>query len=286
MKSNFLGIFVLANLVLIFSCAEKAKKENAKDELMAEEMVAEPVYDTNNLTSVFAAMEYAHGGWDDLYSKKDVQYTYRYHSPAANKTDLSTERYIFSNEASYGKYTQHEINVMPDKEGVVEQHFDGSATKVMVDGEVNEDPQNIGMGEFLRRANFFWFVMPYKLNDSGTISEYIGQEDFEGKIYDKVLVTYDPAVTGKEQNDTYILFIDPETKMASRFLFSLPALGVNEPILIANYDYTNVGGQMIATKRTYFLPNEKGEFSEEPSLVQTLTDISFNNGFTVENIME
>ncbi len=286
MKSNFLGIFVLANLLLIFSCAEKAKKESAKEEMMTEKMVVEPVYDTNNLNSVFVAMEHAHGGWDNLYSKKDVQYTYRYHNPAANKTDLSTERYIFSNEASYGKYTQHEINVMPGKEGVVEQCFDGEVTKVMVDGKVSEDPQNIGMGDFLRRANFFWFVMPYKLNDSGTISEYIGQEDFEGKTYDKVLVTYDPEVTGKEQNDTYILFIDPETKMASRFLFSLPALGVNEPILIANYDYNNVGGQMIATKRTYFLPNEKGEFTEEPSLVQTLTDISFDNGFTVENIMQ
>ncbi|MEL6917651.1 MAG: DUF6503 family protein, partial [Bacteroidota bacterium] len=149
-----------------------------------------------------------------------------------------------------------------------------------------EDPQVLGAGDFLRRANYFWFVMPYKLNDTGTIVSYMGQEEYNGKTYDKINVTYDPEITGKEQNDIYILYVNPETKLIDRFYFSLPFLGVNEPLLIADYEYENVEGQLLATKRTYFLPDEKGEYGEEPSLVQTLTNISFNNGFTPESIME
>jgi len=128
--------------------------------------------------------------------------------------------------------------------------------------------------------------MPYKLTDKGTILKYLGQEDYNGTSYDKVEVTYDPAITGKEQNDIYILYINPTTKMIDRFYFSLPAMNVNVPAIIANYEYEDIDGQKIATKRTYFMPNEKGEYGEEPNLIQTLTNIKFNNGFTPENIMK
>jgi len=128
--------------------------------------------------------------------------------------------------------------------------------------------------------------MPYKLTDKGTVLKYLGKEDYNGISYDKMEVTYDPAITGKEQNDIYILYVNPTTKMIDRFYFSLPFLGVNVPAIIANYQYEDIDGQKIATKRTYFMPNEKGEYGEDPSLVQTLTNIKFNNGFTPENIMK
>lgn len=285
MKTKNFRILTLLALLLFASCAEKTKKTDESAETVVEEMEKAPVYDTNDPQSVLAAIEYAHGGWGDLWKKEDVQYTYTYHNPVADKTDISTERYSFGNEASYGHYTKHEINVMPNVEGEVTQFFDGEQTIVMVNGEKTEDPQGNAVGDFLRRANYFWFVMPYKLNDIGTITTYEGQEEFEGTTYDKLKVTYDPEITGKEQNDIYILYVNPQTKMINRFFFSLPFLGVNEPALIAHYEYEDVDGQKLATRRTYFLPNENGEYGEEPSLVQTLTDITFNNGFTVENMM-
>lgn len=70
-----------------------------------------------------------------------------------------------------------------------------------------EDPKAVGGSEFLRRANYFWFVMPYKLNDKGTILKYMGQEDYNRTSYDKIEITYYQAITGKEQNDIYILYV-------------------------------------------------------------------------------
>ena len=286
MKTNFLGVFVLANVLLVLSCGQTVKKEEGEQGKSTEITNQEPHYDTNDPQTILAAIEHAHGGWGNLWKKGDVQYTYHYHNPNSDKADLSTERYIFDNEASYGHYTQHEINVMPDVEGDVTQCFDGEKTVVLVNGAKTEDPQANAVGAFLRSANYFWFVMPYKLNDKGTITTYEGTEEFEGVIYDKLKVTYDATLTGKEQNDIYILYVNPETKVIDRFYFSLPFLGVNEPVLIANYSYEDIDGQLISTKRTYFLPNEQGEYSKEPSLVQTMTNVKFNNGFTTENLMD
>lgn len=282
MKST-LKILAILSLVFIISCAEKVKKEVEKMEEAAMEAEVTPKYDTSDPQSILKAIEYAHGGWNDLWKKKDVQYTYNYYSTDADKTDLSTERYIFKNEASFGHYTQHEINVMPEVDGVITHSFDGVNTAVHIEGEKTEDAQGNAVGDFIRRANYFWFVMPYKLNDKGTITTYIGQEELNGIAYDKLHVTYDPELTGKEQNDIYILYVNPATKLIDRFYFSLPFMGVNEPIIIADYEYEDIDGQMIATKRNYFMPSSDG-YAEAPNLIQTLTDISFNNGFTLETI--
>ena len=60
---------------------------------------------------------------------------------------------------------------------------------------------------------------------------------------------------------------------------------VNEPVIIANYNYEDIDGQLVSSKRTYFLPSEEG-YSEDPSIVQTLTNIKFGNGFTEETLMQ
>ena len=284
MKTQSLQLLAFASIILLTSCVQKAKETETQAE-QAETMVEKaPVYDTNQPETLLKAVAYSHGGWGDLWKKGDVQYTYDYRTPDG-KADVSLERYMFRNEASLGKYTQHDINVMPGEDGEVIQYFNGQETVVIVDGKKAENPQLLGVSDFLRRANYFWFTMPYKLTDKGTIITYQGQEEYNGKAYDKVHVTYDPEITGKEQNDIYVLYVNPETKQIDRFFFSLPFLGVNEPVIIANYEYEDVDGQLIATKRTYFLPTEEG-YGEQPNIVQTLTDITFNNGFTTENMME
>lgn len=283
MKTLSLKLLTITAFLFLASCAQKAKKAETTVIEAVEEVSKAPVYDTNEPMTVLAAVAQAHGGWNDLWKKGDVEYTYDYRSNG--KADVSTERYIFNSEASYGKYSQHQINVMPDKEGEVIQCFDGKETLVLVNGEKSEDPQLVGTGDFLRRANYYWFTMAYKLNDKGTVAKYLGQEEYNGKMYDKVHVTYDPEVTGKEQNDIYILYVNPETKLIDRFFFSLPFLGVEEPVIIANYEYEDIEGQMISTKRSYFMPSEQG-YSEEPNLVQTMTNVKFGNGFTEETLMQ
>ncbi len=137
----------------------------------------------------------------------------------------------------------------------------------------------MGGSHFLRKANYFWFVMMYKLNNPGAQFEYIGDENVGDTAYDKVMVTYYPAVTGKEQNDTFILYVNPETKMVDQFYFSLQAFGVDEPTILMKLEYEEVNGLKLATTRRIWLPGENG-YSEEPDLVQTSTNVKFNNGFS------
>ena len=57
-----------------------------------------------NPQSILAAMEHAHGGWGDLMEENKMYNTPIITTiPQLDKTDLSTERYIFDNEASYGQ---------------------------------------------------------------------------------------------------------------------------------------------------------------------------------------
>lgn len=283
MKHTLLvGVFTAS--ILLASCADTTKNvQTTQTDTTITETAT--LYDTSDPISMIAAVAQAQGGWNDLYNKKDVQYTYTY-VQGDGKADISTERYIFDTEASYGKYSKHEANAMPGAGGVVSQYYDGKKAMAMLDGNVIESPEATGGADFLRRANYFWFVMPYKLNDAGTIFKSLSSEVHKGINYDKLEVTYDPAVTGKEQNDSYIIYINPETKLIDRFLFSLPAMGIDVPAIAANYYYEDVDGQKIATKRTYFMPNAEGTYGETPSIKQSLTDITFNNGFTSETILK
>ena len=283
MKAHKINFLLVLTFLLAAACGPQQKKERTQNEEIFEAKANEPGYDTNDPSTILAAIEHAHGGWNDLWVKKDVEFTYNYHYTDDGRADISTERYIFASEASYGHYTRHEINVMPGVEGVVQQFFDGERTKMWLEGKEGTDPKALAAADFLRQANYFWFVMPYKLNDPGTIATYDGQETHNGKTYDKVTVTYDPSVTGKEQNDIYVLYVNPETKLIDRFYFSLPFMGVNEPVIIADYEYTDLDGQKLATKRSYYMPSEQG-YSEAPNLVQTMADIKFNNGFTLKNL--
>lgn len=276
-------IFTMSALFFV-SCAEKKDKKEDTMDHKTDMASAEITYDVNQPKTILKAVAAASGGWNDLWKKRDVQYTYDYRY-ADGKADISIERYIFGSEASFGKYQKHEINILPNETGTVTQYFNGTETVVEMDGKSMENPELIAVSNFLRRANYYWFTMPYKLNDKATVAQYLGQEEYNGIMYDKVQVSYDPAMTGKEQNDAYVLYVNPETKRIDRFFFSLPFLGVNEPLIIANYSYEDIEGQMIATKRTYFMPSENG-YSEEPNLIQTLTDITFNNDFTLENLTD
>jgi len=127
-----------------------------------------------------------------------------------------------------------------------------------------------------------WFTMMHKLTDPGVISKYVGQEEVDGVNYDKVHVTYDVAVTGKQVNDIYIVYINPKNKMIEQFKFSLPAFKVNDPVLLSKCHYTEIDGVKVINKREMFAPNAEGVYG--PMVTQTLENIKFNNGFTKETL--
>ncbi|WP_108802408.1 DUF6503 family protein [Aquimarina sp. Aq107] len=224
------------------------------------------------------AMTNVNGGWEKIASKKDVEFTYIYHDLKKGK-DISTERYIFDNEVSWGEYEQHEVNILPGQAGVVKQNKINGIPKVTLSGKKITSQEAVNGTNFFRSVNYYWFTMMYKLEDPGTIHKYLGQETVNGVKYDKVRLTYDVKLVGKKVNDEFILFFNPKTHLVDRFMFSLPAWGIKKPILIMVLDYEKIEDIHIATKRKAFAPNDSGEYF---TLVEfTTKNIKFNNGFTI-----
>lgn len=238
--------------------------------------ISDKVADDEKSKALIQALYKANGGWAKLAAKKDVQFTYIYKK--GETMDLSTERYVFDGETSWAEYTQHDINVLPGKAGMVKQCYMNGQSKISLAGQQVNDAEAVGGTTFLRKANYFWFTMMQKLDDPGTVHKYLGQEMMNGVNYDKVSLSYDSKMTGKEVNDEYILYFNPKTSLVDMFMFSLPAMGVNKPALKMEVEYTTIEGIPVSTKRMVSFPDDKGNYAV--GLIQISKDVKFNNGFT------
>lgn len=229
------------------------------------------------------ALTEVNGGYKKLAAKKDVQFTYIYDNLNLGR-DVSTERHIFNGEHSWGSYKEHKRNVLPDKEGLAIQSLVHGKPALTLDGKPINDEAALNGTVFLRRVNFYWFTMMYKLKDPGTIYSYLGTEEVNGVMYDKVHLTYDAAVTGKKNNDEYILYFNPTTHLIDQFFFSLPDWGIAEPILKMTLQYEKVDGIYLTTVRKSFMPDESGTY--QMNGIYTFKDIQFNNGFKASDFVQ
>lgn len=243
------------------------------------------IADTPNPQKLIKKMEKAMGGWNKLYKLKDVQFNYNYEYPDQNKRDYSLEKYIFEGEHSWAKYDVHQINVMPTEEGMVIQSYVNGKAAMSHDGKMMKDESSVGLSQFLRKANYYWFTMMYKLSDPGVELSMMEPETVKGVNYQKVRVDFNPTTVGKEVNDAYILYINPKTNLVDQFLFSLPARGVNQPVILMTVEYQTINGLKVPAKRYIFQPSSDGKLSQTPNLIQTSSNIKFNNGFTPQDFM-
>ncbi|WP_159023545.1 DUF6503 family protein [Formosa sp. L2A11] len=213
------------------------------------------------------------GDYSTLMSKKDVVYTYTYQTPDG-KTDVTTEKYMFNGELSYGMYTKHERS-LADMEGMLEQGYDGSEYWLKHKGEAVNDPKALKRVAFNRPTNFYWFTMMPKLLDPGLNYEYIKEQTVADKVYDVVKVTFD-ATDGKPK-DIYQLYINKDTKLVDQFLFTVMDFGKSDPLLM-QLEYENIDGLLLPTKRKYKASNWDAEVTDKPWILVNWTNIKFNNG--------
>ncbi len=258
-RTNRSYLLIVATLILTLVSASSAFAET---DAKSAELI-------NKLVSV-------NGGYKKLLSKKDVKFNYVYDNHAAGK-DVSSERHIFKGEHSWGSYTEHKRNVLPDKEGLAVQSLVYGRPALSLEGKKITDEKAIGGTVFLRKVNFYWFAMMYKLKDPGTNYKHLGTEKVDGILYDKVSLTYNSGVTKKEANDEYILYFNPKTHLVDQFFFSLPAFGFNKPILKMTLAYEVIDGLYVSTVRKSYAPNKEGKYTLNGTY--TFSDITFNNGF-------
>ncbi|NJO86852.1 MAG: hypothetical protein HC821_02010 [Lewinella sp.] len=209
------------------------------------------------------------GGKQNFYNQGNVSYDYEYTDPNGGLSLQGKETYMFDGELSRGDYQEHSLL---GAAGKVVEGYDGQAAWVTFDGKISTDPQANGVARFLRKTNYYWFTMFFKLQDEGVNLEFVGTKKVEGRDYNLVRVTFGNAVG--DAQDTYVLYLNQRTKLVDQFLFTVIGFGVKEPNLMKLH-YETVGGIKVATERVYVASNWEGEIVGEQWATTYWTNIVF-----------
>lgn len=217
------------------------------------------------------------GGKDTFYSLGDVEYTYTYHDQVNDKKDVSLERYLFDGELSWAQFSVREKFAHPNIEGTIIQGYDGENFWTTINGVSSEDEQIVGFSRFLRKTNYYWFSMFFKLLDDGINYEKLDSQNVNGIEYHRVKITFGENVG--DASDIYVLFINPETYLVDQFLFTVKAFNITDPLLM-EVKYTEVDGVKLPTWRRYAPSNWDAETLKEEWTAEISEKVTFGNGFT------
>ena len=232
--------------------------------------------DTPDAKALVAKVVEEAGGVDALRKKADVEYTYLYRRGGTGALDVSVERYVFDGEKSWARYDVYE-GLNPRGKGPVIQGYDGRSTWQTVAGVKSSDADSLKKADFLRKTNFYWFAMTFKLLDPGLQYEYAGRRKVGAATYELVKVTFDGGVG--DVSDTYLLYINPNTWRVDQFLFTVLDFGKTDPLLMM-VEYERVDGVLLATKRRYTASDWSGEVPEDAKWTDEISiGIRFGNGF-------
>ncbi len=223
----------------------------------------------------------ANGGVNALHKLKDVSFDYTFKVTGNNIVDVSKERYIFNGEVSFGLYSKRQVYALPQLKGKHTQFFDGTKTVSKINGNVITDQQPAYIGHALRKTNYYWFAMMFKLLDPGVNHELLPSRKVDGKSYKIVEMTFGENVG--ESDDKYILYINPDTYLIDQFLYTAKGFGVTDPSLMI-MKYEKINGVYLSTYRKYAPADWKGNVVKENWTEQFTKNVKFNNDFNLESI--
>ncbi|MHA7100304.1 hypothetical protein [Roseivirga pacifica] len=264
-KSTLYTLLTLA-VFLLYSCGEKTTQDTNINQ--------PPSFENKGHELVYHMVKKV-GDYQTLASKKDVTYTY---TTPDGKSDISTEKYIFDGELSYGLYQQHE-RTLPELNGSIEQGYDGQTFWLKHNGKLITDTTALKRVAFNRPTNFYWFAMFQKLLDPGLNYEFIGEQSIESNSYNVVKITFDQV--GDKVTDTYQLYINKETNLVDQFLFTVADFGVIEEPYLMQLAYEPVADMLIPTKRKYKPSDWNATVTDAPWITVNWTNIQFDNDLEI-----
>ncbi|MEL7004199.1 MAG: hypothetical protein AAFN93_15880 [Bacteroidota bacterium] len=223
----------------------------------------------------------ANGGASALHKLKDVSFDYTFKVSDNNVVDVSKERYIFDGEVSYAQYTKRQVYAIPQMEGAHTQFYDGKKTVSKIDGKVITEQQPAYIGHALRKTNYYWFAMMFKLLDPGVNHRLLPSRKADGIPYKVVEMTFGDNVG--ETSDKYILYVNPRTYRIDQFLYTAKGFGITDPSLM-KVKYEKINGVYLTTYRKYAPADWDGNVIKEAWTEQFTRNVKFNNGFDLENI--
>jgi len=238
-------------------------------------VMAIPARADEKATALLEAMVAKVGTMEQLHERRDVVYTYFFRRGSTGQVDLSVEHYIFDGELSYATYQLHETSEVAGPGDTLVEGYDGEQAWLTINGQRVTGEDAVHSAWFTRTTNYYWFAMMPKLLDPGTIHTYKGTREHGGVTYDLVEVTFETD----KPSDTYLLYLNPETKLVDRFLFTVIDFGRTEPLLM-EVEYAEVDGLLLPAKRR-FTPATGWDGGIPDDAVWTdeiMTHIRFDNG--------
>ena len=94
----------------------------------------------------------------------------------------------------------------------------------------------------------YWLLMPYKMLDPGVNLAYDGEEEIDGKTYDKLKLTFEGV--GLTPGDTYWAYVDRESHLMERWAFFLESWEEDrEPAHFQWLDWDRYGRVLLSPRR-------------------------------------
>lgn len=216
----------------------------------------------------------AMGGRDAFFAKEGVRYTYTYRKPN-DKENVSIETYRFRDEFSEGEFTRRDL-LFPELKGKLVQIYDGKFTRTFLDGTSVTKPEVVKRSDFMRKTNFYWFTMMFKLLDPGVTYAYAGTQNVDGLDYQKVKIGFEDGIG--DVKDSYLLYINPKTKLIDMFLFTVMDFGKSDPLLM-KVGYETIDGIKLPAKRKYLQAKDwQANYDPDGDWIFAIsTDIQFGN---------
>lgn len=94
----------------------------------------------------------------------------------------------------------------------------------------------------------YWLLMPYKMRDPGVTLKYDGEEEIDGRMYDKVVLTFQSV--GLTPGDRYWAYINRRTMMMDRWAYRLESMPTDAaPVAWDWQGWSKHGNIMLAPMR-------------------------------------
>ena len=218
----------------------------------------------------------AMGGLDRYRALEDVTYTYARETPDGINR-LSEEVYLYPSEWSYGRYFESRNPADENERGELTQYYAHDSTWVTFNGELVDDPAQQQRARFVRKTNFYWLNMFFKLRDPGLTYELGDERELYGQTYQTLSVSFEDGVG--DAKDIYMLYINTDTKLVDYFLYTVMEFDHPDPSMM-KIDYAEVGGLLWPVRRAAVSSNWEGELAEDAdfSLGRVMEDIAVNTG--------
>ncbi len=260
MKNLFL--FIIPCIVLLHGCQSGKDSENNRESESRKinEYSADPAVQKGR--ELLDLCVKAHGGLDQWNKFLGLEYVMINHGD-----------------------TIHQLTQLKDRRA----HLKSRDFEIGFDGEVAwslPDTSNVPgkSAAFYYNLDFYFIAIPFVIKDPGVIVTYEGKNVLGGEEYETLKVGFDSGV-GLTPEDTYYMYLDPETHIFKILAYSVTYFGEANPVNTAKVysDWVETGGLLMSTRMENFEWNE-GVLGDSKHHLRIFQDIRFLEEISDESI--